>query len=148
MNAGPGEHVGGDAAEGERRDSDDPRAIPILEWVVGALGAFLLAGTIGFLVWHALGRDDAPPDVRVAVAGVLELQNGYVVQFRATNQGGSAAAQLLIEGELTGPDGPIETSEATLDYLPPRSDREGGLFFARDPRGLDLRLRAKGYAKP
>jgi uncharacterized protein (TIGR02588 family) len=116
--------------------------------VVGALGALLLAGTIGFLVWHALGRDDAPPDVRVVVERVLELQNGYLVQFRAINQGGATAAQLVIEGELTGPDGPIETSEATLDYLPPRSDRQGGLFFGRDPRELDLRLRARGYAKP
>jgi uncharacterized protein (TIGR02588 family) len=137
-----------DADEGERREPPAPRAIPVLEWVVGALGAFLLAGTIGFLVWHALGRNDAPPDVRLAVESVVELQNGYLVQFRAMNQGGSAAAQLLIEGDLAGPDGPIETSEATLDYLPPRSDRQGGLFFARDPRGLDLRLRAKGYAKP
>jgi uncharacterized protein (TIGR02588 family) len=70
------------------------------------------------------------------------------VQFRALNEGGATAAQLMIEGELSGPDGPIETSEATLDYLPPRSGRQGGLFFARDPRGLDLQLRARGYAKP
>ena len=108
----------------------------------------MLVGTIGFLVWHGVGRDEAPPDVRVVVESVLELQNGYLVRFRAVNQGGSTAAQLLVEGELAGPGGPIETSEATLDYLPPRSDREGGLFFTRDPRRLDLRLRAKGYAKP
>jgi uncharacterized protein (TIGR02588 family) len=125
-----------------------PHAVPILEWGVGALGALLLVGTIGFLVWHALGRDEAPPDVRVVVESVLELQNGYLVQFRALNEGGATAAQLMIEGELSGPDGPIETSEATLDYLPPRSGRQGGLFFARDPRGLDLQLRARGYAKP
>jgi uncharacterized protein (TIGR02588 family) len=121
---------------------------PVLEWLIGALGALLLVGTIGFLVWHALGRDEAPPDVRVVIEGVLELQNGYLVQFRALNEGGATAAQLVIEGELSGPDGPVETSEATLDYLPPRSDRQGGLFFARDPRGLDLQLRARGYAKP
>ena len=119
----------------------------MLEWVVGALGAFLVAGTIGFLVWHALGRNDAPPDVRITVDRIEQLRHGYLVGFRAVNQGGSAAAQLLIEGELAGPDGPVETSEATLDYLPPRSDREGGLFFSRDPRALDLRLRAKGYAR-
>jgi uncharacterized protein (TIGR02588 family) len=148
MSAGPGEPARNDAGKGESHEPPDPGAVPVLEWVVGALGALLLAGTIGFLVWHALGRDDAPPDVRVAVEGVLELQNGYLVQFRAMNEGGSAAAQLVIEGELAGQDGPIETSEATLDYLPPHSDRQGGLFFDRDPRELDLRLRAKGYAKP
>jgi uncharacterized protein (TIGR02588 family) len=134
-----------------RADSDEPappQAVPILEWAIGALGALLLVGTIGFLVWHALGRGETPPDVRVVVESVLELQNGYLAQFRALNEGGTTAAQLVIEGELSGPDGPIETSEATLDYLPPRSDRQGGLFFARDPRGLDLQLRARGYAKP
>jgi uncharacterized protein (TIGR02588 family) len=132
----------------DRGEPAPPNAVPILEWAVGALGALLLVGTIGFLVWHALGRGETPPDVRVVVEHVLELQNGYLVQFRAMNQGGSAGAQLLIEGELAGPTGPIETSEATLDYLPPRSYREGGLFFTRDPRELDLRLRAKSYAKP
>jgi uncharacterized protein (TIGR02588 family) len=148
MSAGPGEPARNDAGEGQPHEPPDPGAIPILEWVVGALGALLLAGTIGFLVWHALGRDEAPPDVRLTVERIEQLRNGYLVGFRAVNQGGSAAAQLLIEGELAGPDGPIETSEATLDYLPPRSDREGGLFFTRNPRGLDLRLRALGYAKP
>ena len=79
---------------------------------------------------------------------MLELEKGYLVQFRASNQGGSAAAELTIEGQLTGPDGDTEASEAVLDYLPPRSDREGGLVFSRDPRVGQLSLRAKGYAKP
>jgi len=35
-----------------------------------------------------------------------------------------------------------------LDYLPPRSDRAGGLLFESDPRAGALRLRAKGYANP
>ena len=121
---------------------------PLLEWVVGGLGALLVGGAIAFLVYHSMTRDRTPPDVRVVAARVLDLQNGYLVQFRAFNQGGSAAAQLTIEGELAGPDGHTETSEATLDYLPPRSDREGGLVFSRDPRAGQLSLRAKGYARP
>ena len=148
MSAGPGGQAAGDSGQGGPREAAGPRAIPIVEWVIGALGALLLAGTIGFLVWHALGRDQAPPDVRVVVDLVEQLRNGYLVQFRAVNEGGSTAAQLVIEGELAGPDGPIETSEATLDYVPPRSDRRGGLFFTHDPRQFELRVRAGGYAKP
>jgi uncharacterized protein (TIGR02588 family) len=148
MNADVDRHAHDHQRQGERPDSAGARSIPLLEWLVGGLGALLLVGTIGFLVWHGLGRDDTPPDVRLTVDRIEQLQNGYLVRFRAGNQGGSTAAQLVIEGELAGPEGPIETSEATLDYLPPRSDREGGLFFAHDPRGLDLRLRAEGYAKP
>jgi uncharacterized protein (TIGR02588 family) len=123
-------------------------ATPLLEWIVGGLGALLVAGAIAFLVWHSLARDRTPPDLRLVAERVLDLRNGYLVQFRALNEGGSAAAEVTIEGELTRPDGTVETSEAVLDYLPPRSDREGGLLFANDPRAGELRLRATGYARP
>jgi uncharacterized protein (TIGR02588 family) len=132
----------------DERDSDEARPIPVTEWIVAALGVMLVAGTIGYLVWLAMSRDETPPDVRVVADGVVALQDGWLVQFRAANAGGQAAAEVLIEGELAGPDGPIETSEATIDYLPPRSEREGGLIFSRDPRQHEMRLRAKGYVDP
>jgi uncharacterized protein (TIGR02588 family) len=121
---------------------------PLLEWLVGALGAVLVCGAIAFLVYHALARDRTPPDIRVVAERVLDLQHGYLVQFRAFNQGNSAAAEVGIEGELAGPDGNTEMSEVVLDYLPPHSDREGGLVFSRDPRAGQLSLRAKGHARP
>jgi uncharacterized protein (TIGR02588 family) len=124
------------------------RPIPVTEWIVAAIGAVLVAGTIGWLVWLAMSRDETPPDVRVVEDGVVALQDGWLVKFRAANAGAQAAAELLVEGELIGPDGAIETSEATVDYLPPRSEREGGLFFSHDPRQHEVRLRAKGYVNP
>jgi uncharacterized protein (TIGR02588 family) len=120
----------------------------VTEWIVAAIGALLVAGTIGYLVYLATTRDDTPPDVRVVTEGVVELPSGWLVRFRAINAGSQAAAQLLVEGELQGPGGAIETSEATIDYLPPRSEREGGLIFSRDPRSHELRLRARGYVQP
>jgi uncharacterized protein (TIGR02588 family) len=128
--------------------TDEARPIPVAEWIVAALGAMLVAGTIGYLVWLATSRDETPPDVRVVADGVIALQDGWLVKFRAANAGAQAAAELLVEGELIGPDGAIESSEATVDYLPPRSEREGGLFFSRDPRQHEVRLRAKGYVDP
>ena len=133
---------------GARDPGEAKRPIPTTEWIVAALGAALVAGTIGYLVWLAASRDEAPPDVRVVEAGVVAVQDGWLVRFRAANAGGQAAAELLVEGELVGPDGALETSEATIDYLPPRSEREGGLLFERDPRAHELRLRAKGYVRP
>jgi uncharacterized protein (TIGR02588 family) len=124
------------------------RPIPLLEWLVAAMGGLLVAATIAYLVYQALWRDEAPPDVRLTAERVLPLRQGYLVQFRAANEGGQAAAQLMVEGELMGPEGVVETGEATLDYLPPNSYREGGLFFTQDPRRLELHLRAKGYAVP
>jgi uncharacterized protein (TIGR02588 family) len=124
------------------------RPVPATEWVVAAIGAALVAGTIGYLVFLALSRDEAPPDVQVVAGSVHAARHGYVVEFRAINAGAKAAAELLIEGELEGPDGVVETSEATIDYLPPRSEREGGLIFSQDPRRYELRLGAKGYVDP
>ena len=80
---------------------------------------------------------------------VLELEDGYLVQFRAFNQGGSAAAELTIEGGARQVrTASTETSEAVLDYVPARSGREGGLWFSGDPRAGRLTLRATGYAEP
>ncbi|MGH6943882.1 MAG: TIGR02588 family protein [Geminicoccaceae bacterium] len=138
----------GAAANREPGPQGQPHATPALEWAIATLGALLVASTIGFLVYTALSRQRTPPDVRLRVESVVDLENGYLVQFRATNRSRSTAAQLVIEGELASPDGAAEISEATLDYLPPLSDREGGLFSTKDPRRFDLRLRAKGYAKP
>jgi uncharacterized protein (TIGR02588 family) len=132
----------------EERDTETRRPIPVTEWIVAALGAVLVVGTIGWLVWLATTRDGTPPDVRVVADGVVALQHGWLVKFRAANAGGQAAAEVLVEGELAGPDGPVETSEATVDYLPPRSEREGGLFFSHDPRRHEVRLRARGYMQP
>ena len=122
--------------------------VPLLEWVIAGMGALLVVAAIAYLVHQALWRDETPPDVRLAAERVLPLQEGYVVEFRATNRGAQAAQELVVEGRLMGPDGVAETAEATFDYLPPNSYREGGLFFTGDPRQGELRLRAKGYARP
>jgi uncharacterized protein (TIGR02588 family) len=132
-----------------RTDDREPRpAIPLLEWIVAGVGVLLVGGAIAFLVYHSMTRGQTPPDIRAVAERVLELEHGYVVQFRARNEGGSAAAQVTVEGEFVAPDGTTERAEAVLDYLPPRSDREGALLFTGDPRRGELRLRAKGYAKP
>jgi uncharacterized protein (TIGR02588 family) len=108
----------------------------------------LVAVATAFLVYHALTRDRAPPEARAIVERVLEVENGYLVQFRASNQGGSAAAELTIEGEVARAAGSNEVSEAVLDYVPAGSDREGGPWFSHDPRARQFTLRANGYADP
>jgi uncharacterized protein (TIGR02588 family) len=132
----------------EATDGRSRHAVPLLEWIVAAIGVVLVGGAIGYLVYHSMTRGETPPDIQVDAEQVLELVHGYVVQFRVLNEGGSAAAQVTVEGELVGPDGTVERGEAVLDYLPPRSDRAGGLLFTSDPRRGELRLRATGYAKP
>jgi uncharacterized protein (TIGR02588 family) len=143
------EPAGGGATSSASADARTrQRATPLLEWLVGGLGVVLVGGTIAFLIYHALAREETPPDIRLTAERVVDLDHGYLVQFRAVNEGRSAAAEVLVEGELIGPDGATEVGEAVLDYLPPLSDRTGGLAFTTDPRRGELRLRAKGYVKP
>ena len=84
----------------EERDTETRRPIPVTEWIVAALGAVLVVGTIGWLVWLATTRDGTPPDVRVVADGVVALQDGWLVKFRAANAGGQAAAEVLVEVRL------------------------------------------------
>ena len=53
-----------------------------------------------------------------------------------------------MEGELRSGAGSVETSDTTIEYVPPHSERKGGLFFTSDPRQHELRLRAKGFEQP
>ena len=98
----------------DERDSDEARPIPVTEWIVAALGVMLVAGTIGYLVWLAMSRDETPPDVRVVADGVVALQDGWLVQFRAANAGGQAAAEVLIETVVLGFPAAIGAAAARL----------------------------------
>jgi uncharacterized protein (TIGR02588 family) len=135
-----------DAAHWE--DDKDRDAPPKWEWGVAFFGLVLVLGVLGFIAYQAVVGDDSPPNVTVHADAILALDHGYLVQIRAINQGGSTAAQLAVEGELTGENGRVETSDMVIDYVPSHSYHKGGLFFSQDPRKFPLRLRAKGYAEP
>jgi len=130
---------------GDRDRSAQP---PAWEWVVAFLGLALVLGTLGFIAYQAVAKDDSPPEVTVHMDIIVPLDHGYLVQFRAVNQGGSTAAQVGIEGELRGENGQVERRETVIDYVPSHSYRKGGLFFSQNPRQYPLQLRAKGYAEP
>jgi uncharacterized protein (TIGR02588 family) len=115
---------------------------------VAFLGLALVLATLGLMAYQAVVGDHSPPQVTVSTDAILPLDRGYLVQLRAVNQGGSTAAQVVVEGVLTGEHGRVELSEAIIDYVPSHSYRKGGLFFSQDPRKYPPQLRAKGYAEP
>jgi uncharacterized protein (TIGR02588 family) len=118
------------------------------EWVVAAVSAALVAGVLGFLIYDGVRSPHTPPDVTVEVDSIQTAGPGYLVLFRARNSGRSTAADVVVEGELEADTGRIESSETTIDYVPAEGEQRGGLYFTRDPRGLRLRLRARGYRDP
>lgn len=135
-------------ANKSKQDQEKLDEAPLWMWGIGLLGLILVLGSIGFALYEAIAGDSSPPDVKVQVEGVIEAQNGFLVEFRVLNEGGRTAAGLTVEGELRDGTDIVETSETTLEYVPSHSERTGGLFFSQDPREYDLKLRAKGYETP
>jgi len=141
-------------AEDQRERGKDERGAapgkrtPWLEWLAAGVGLLLVLVVFGSIGWQALGDATSPPDVVVETTGVARTGSGYRVMFRARNRGGAAAAQVRIDGILSGGDQMPETSSVILDYIPGQSAREGGLFFSRDPQAGVLAVRAAGFAKP
>jgi uncharacterized protein (TIGR02588 family) len=117
-------------------------------WGIALLGLALVLGSIGFMLYEAAAGDSSPPDVTLRVDSILPTRNGFLVEFRAINEGGSTAEGLTVEGELGNGTEVMETSNTTIEYVPSHSERKGGLFFTSDPRQYKLQLRAKGYEKP
>lgn len=140
-----GEAAGRDRADRRDRERERP---PLAEWVTGGLGLLLALGAVGTILYEGLFVAGTPPELEVAVERVRRVGNGWLVEFEATNRGGSTAAQVKVEGRLMRGAEEVEAAEAVLDYVPAGSERKGGLFFGQDPGALALDLRAVGYSDP
>lgn len=121
---------------------------PLIEWLVGGASALLVAAMLGFIVYQAVTANGSTPILAVEVLGIEPTPTGFRVAFRARNEGGATAAQVTVEGTVRAGEATLETSEVTLDYVPPGSGRTGALLFENDPRAHALDLRAHGHADP
>jgi uncharacterized protein (TIGR02588 family) len=133
---------------GERDNERNEVRVPPWEWAFGIAGFLLVAATVVFLGYKALADSESPPDIAVRAEPVVAVEGGFLIRISAANKGDTAAANVNVQGELRSATDTIETSEMTFQYLPARSERTGGLFFANDPRGLTFVVRARGYEKP
>lgn len=132
----------------ERKKNESRSRGSFWQWLAAALGIALTSACLGFLVWEGLGRENDPPDITLTATGAASQRGRWLVTIRAVNHGGSTAARLKVVGELRAEGRIIETSDTTFDYVPAHSEREAGLFFARDPAECELRLRPVGYEDP
>ncbi len=135
-------------------DADDagaPReeAPPFWEWVVAGIGLVLVLASLVYLAINALEmREDARPRPQLELLGVEPLGQRFLVRVRVANHGEATAEGLVVAGELQQQGQVLERAELTFDFLPPRSTREAGLFFTRDPRTLHLELLPVAYRVP
>lgn len=127
--------------------SREPSSTHPGEWLIGLLGGGLTLAAITYMAAQGVRDADAVPALSARLDEVVELDDGWLAVIEVRNDGDRTAAAVLVEGVLTGPDGP-ETSEATIDFVPGRGARGAGLLFASDPRAGTLALRPKGFEEP
>jgi uncharacterized protein (TIGR02588 family) len=119
------------------------------EWAIAGVGAVAILSLIAFFIFQGMAWDKAPVDVVIQQQAIVPVQGGYLVPIQMTNLGANSAEGLEVEGTLMDRAGnTVEISETSIDYLPPHSTTEGGLFFTEDPRQYNLQLRPKGYEVP
>lgn len=142
----------GNEAVASRSRAGSPRSeaqsIPTLEWIVGGVGLVIITSVLGFLLHAALNDNNPRPDIRLSVNEVLQSSSGYLVRITASNEGGSTAAGVIVEGELRRGADIIERSETLIEFLPSHSKKRAGLFFSKDPSQFELKLRPHGYEEP
>jgi uncharacterized protein (TIGR02588 family) len=124
------------------------RDIPRSEWMVASIGVALVLASIAILIHSAATSHNAPPSLSVRVVSIQPAGEQFLVIIEVGNDGDLTAADASIEAELRGRGAVVERSETSLDFVPPKSKRQAGVFFSRDPRANELTLRASGYRKP
>ena len=134
---------------GAKPSGDGKSETPLLEWVAAAIGLLLTLLVLGVIGREALrGETKQLPVIAVAVTGISRAAPGYVLAFEASNKTGGTAAAVEIEAILKDGDTIVETSKATLDYVPGHGKVKGGVFFAKNPRRHKLEIRALGFQIP
>ena len=121
----------------------------LLEWVAGGVGAAIALTMMAVMASEALTtRPSVPPLMHVEPVALKAASGRFVLEVKVVNRSRQTAAAVEIEGELLQSGAPVETSSATLTYVPGNSESEAGLVFTADPRRHRLRLRVLGYEKP
>ena len=124
---------------------------PALEWISAATGLVITVGLLGFLSLEVVRRNDGVPPLLKAVPVALTVAgdpNRYFVEVKVTNASHKTGAGVQVEGTLKQGGSEVETSVATLSYVPGDSHRRAGLIFSNDPRNYDFELRVTGYELP
>lgn len=125
------------------------RAPALLEWVAGAIGLALAIGIVAVLAHDALrNAASKPPLLQVRPTGINSDGGLHMVEVTVLNRSGQTAADVEIKGTLSDRTGPVETSSASLTYVPGNSTRKVGLIFRRDPRSFALTVIPGGYELP
>ncbi len=92
--------------------------------------------------------EETAAEIRFSVDEIKPLQRGFHVAISAHNMGTATLADLHVSARVLSGEQELERADLTIDYLPGRSMRKGGLYLDNDPRAHRLEVRAEGYQAP
>ena len=125
------------------------KQIPLLEWLCAAAGLTILLVMLALLGFDAIRTAPSrPPILEVEPVRVVASRGAYVVEIKVHNRSRNTAGAVHIEGVLKQAGEEVETSTATIDYVPGQAEQRGGLIFTSDPRRHQFEARVTGYARP
>lgn len=120
-----------------------------LERASAVVGLLVSAAMLGFIGWRAVTGDvQETPRLTVQVEQVSRSGTNYSMRIVVRNAASVAAADVQVEGVLREGAGEIERSQASIDYVPGRSQRRAGLLFTHDPARYSMEVRPVGYQEP
>jgi uncharacterized protein (TIGR02588 family) len=121
---------------------------PMLEWILGAVGALLFLAGLAYLTIEGLRGEDRPAEITFTVDEVLPAGDGFLVRYSAHNRGTQTLAHMHLKAEIVAGTTVMDEAQSTLDFLPGQSSRSGGFYLREDPRRYRLEIRAEGYQEP
>jgi uncharacterized protein (TIGR02588 family) len=128
---------------------DGPRQIPLVEWIAALIGAGVVVVMIAVLAREGFRQQaHAPPLLTVQPRRLAIADGQYVLEVAVKNATRQTGSSVQVEGTLNASGEAVETSNASLSYVPGLSERHGGLIFTHDPRKYRVRLRVTGYERP
>jgi uncharacterized protein (TIGR02588 family) len=111
----------------------------LAEWVALSVSLLLLASVVGVILWLWVREPTGPPRFKVE-QGMVRSEDGlYHLPVAVTNVGGSAAAQVRVEGRLSV-GGQDERPVTTIEFLPVQAREEVLLIFRGEPSGASVEV--------
>lgn len=128
------------------RPSNRRSTTSAVEWIVAAAGVTLLVVMLSYLLFIAMAHGEGAPVPVVNYKPAKPGKAGFVVDYEIANEGKSAAAQLVVTGQLLIGDRVVEERHGLIDYVAQDSKQKGSLIFQRDPQCCRTMVSVSSFA--
>jgi uncharacterized protein (TIGR02588 family) len=129
-----------------KRDNEEQDAgRPLIEWVVGAISAALVAGLLLYLGHQALFGESRAAALDVSVERVASSGNATTVTVAVANRGDKAAAAVTV---LASGPGASASRQIEFDYVAAGARRRGAFVFPGAVSPDEIKVELGGYTEP